>query len=230
MDHWITIETSIIPGSKVELTLLQRNDDFSIRIAGVPGDLMKSRMHHSEDELAKFGCNRLSSIKNARVLVGGLGMGFTLAAVLKKVGVSAKVTVAELVPAVVEWNRGRLGQCAGRPINDNRTQIHLGDVANLLKRKSVKPQDDQFDAILLDVDNGPEAMTHSDNEWLYSLMGLKNIYEKLMPKGIVAIWSASANPTFTKRLKKTGFNVQEHIVRARPGKGSRHTIFVAQKD
>jgi spermidine synthase len=229
MDHWITIESSLIPSSKVELTLLQRNDDFAIRVAGVPGDLMNSRMHHSEDELAKFGCSRLSMVKNARVLVGGLGMGFTLAAVLKTVGVSAKVTVAELVPAVVEWNRELLGQCAGRPIDDERTQIHLGDVADLLKRKSVKPQADQFDAILLDVDNGPEAMTHSDNEWLYSPMGLKNIYEKLRPEGIVAIWSASANPIFTKKLKKTGFKVQEHIVRARPGKGSRHTIFVAQK-
>jgi len=230
MDHWITIESSIIPGTKVELMLLKCHDDFAIRIDGVPGDLMNSRMHHSEDELAKFGCNRVSSIKHARVLVGGLGMGFTLAAVLKIVGVSAKVTVAELVPAVLEWNRGPLGQCAGRPIEDKRTQIHLGDVADLLKRKSVMPQEDQFDAILLDVDNGPEAMTHSDNEWLYSPTGLTNLYEKLRPKGIVAIWSASANPIFTKKLKKASFNVQERTVRARPGKGSRHTIFVAQKD
>ncbi len=233
MDHWITIETSIILGSDIELTLSQRNDDFAIRIAGVPGDLMNSRMHHSEDELAKFGCSRLSMIENAQVLVGGLGMGFTLAAVLKTVGTSAKVTVAELVPAVVEWNRGALGQCAGRPIEDARTRIQLCDVADLLKLQPVKQplakQPDKFDAILLDVDNGPEAMTHSDNEWLYSLAGLKNIYEKLRPKGIVAIWSAKANPLFTKRLKKVGFNVEERTVRARPGKGSRHTIFVAQK-
>ncbi|MFT5599347.1 MAG: spermidine synthase [Chitinophagales bacterium] len=252
MDHWITIDSSIIPNSNVELTLLQRNDDFAIRIAGVPGDLMNSRMHHSEDELAKFGCSRLSTVENAQVLVGGLGMGFTLAAVLKTVGASAQVTVAELVPAVVEWNRGALGQCAARPIEDQRTRVQLCDVADLLRLQSAKQQpfkkqpfkhqsvkqqavtrpidpQDQFDAILLDVDNGPEAMTHSDNEWLYSLTGLKSIYEKLRPEGIVAIWSASANPIFTKKLKKTGFNVQEHIVRARPGKGSRHTIFVAQK-
>ena len=234
MDHWINIESSIIPGSDIELTLSQRNDDFAIRISGVPGDLMNSRMHHSEDELAKLGCSRLSTVENARVLVGGLGMGFTLAAVLKTVGASAKVTVAELVPAVVEWNRGLLGHCAGRPIDDERTRVHLGDVADLLKRQSVKRQPvkqpfDEFDAILLDVDNGPEAMTHSDNEWLYSQTGLKSIYEKLRPEGIVAIWSARANPVFTKRLKKTGFNVQECTVRARPGKGSRHTIFVAQK-
>lgn len=257
MDHWITIDSSTIPGSDIELTLSQRNDDFAIRIAGVPGDLMNSRMHHSEDELAKLGCSRLSTVENARVLVGGLGMGFTLAAVLKTVGTSAKVTVAELVPAVVEWNRGPLGQCAGRPIEDQRTRVQLCDVADLLRQQLVKQQlvkqqlvkqklvkqklvkqqlikqpiepQDQFDAILLDVDNGPEAMTHSDNEWLYTLVGLKSIYEKLRPEGIVAIWSARANPIFTKRLKKTGFNVQERTVRVRPGKGSRHTIFVAQK-
>ena len=224
MDHWITIESATIPGSATELTLSQRNDDFAIRVSGVPGDLMNSRMHHSEDALAEFACTRLRAIENAQILVGGLGMGFTLAAVLKTVGVSAEVIVAELVPAVVEWNRGLLGQCAGRPIEDGRTRVHLGDVADLLKQGGEK-----FDAILLDIDNGPEAMTHSDNEWLYSVTGLKRIYEKLRPEGIVAIWSARADQVFTKRLKKTGFNVQLRTVRSRPGKGSRHTIFVAQK-
>lgn len=234
MNQWITIDSCIIPGSDTELVLSQSNDDFAIRISGVPGDLMNSRMHHSEDELARIGCSRLSAVENARILVGGLGMGFTLATVLKTVGASARVTVAELVPAVVEWNRGPLAQCAGRPIEDKRLRVHLGDVADLLKQaparqSGVNQKSEQFDAILLDVDNGPEAMTHSDNEWLYSLTGLKSIYEKLRPEGIVAIWSARANPLFTKRLKKVGFNVEECTVRARPGKGSRHTIFVAQK-
>jgi spermidine synthase len=224
MDHWITIERTTIPGSDTELTLSQCNDDFAIRIFGLPGDLMNSRMHHSEDALAEFACTRLSATENAQILVGGLGMGFTLAAVLKTVDVSADVIVAELVPAVVEWNRGLLGQCAGRPIEDSRTHVHLGDVVDLLKQRA-----DKFDAILLDIDNGPEAMTHSDNEWLYSLAGLKRIYEKLRPEGIVVIWSARADQIFTTRLKKTGFNVQLRTVRARPGKGSRHTIFVAQK-
>ena len=224
MDPWITIESSTIPGSDVELTLSKRSDDFAIRISGVPGDLMNSRMHHSEDALAEFACSRLGTMENAQILVGGLGMGFTLAAVLQIIGVSARVVVAELVPAVVEWNRGLLGRCAGRPLDDDRTRVHLGDVADLLKQQSEK-----FDAILLDVDNGPEAMTHSDNEWLYSLAGLKSIYETLRPEGIVTIWSARADQIFTSRLKKTGFNVQLRSVRARPGKGSRHTIFVAQK-
>ena len=224
MDRWITIESTTIPGSDTELTLSQCNDDFAIRISGLPGDLMNSRRHHSEDALAEFACTRLSAIENAQILVGGLGMGFTLAAVLKTVGVSAEVIVAELVPAVVEWNRGLLGRCAGRPIEDGRARVHLGDVADLLKQRA-----DKFDAILLDIDNGPEPMTHSDNEWLYSLAGLKSMYKKLRPEGIVAVWSARANPIFTSRLKKAGFNVQERTVRARPGKGSRHTIFVAQK-
>ncbi|MFT5504304.1 MAG: spermidine synthase [Gammaproteobacteria bacterium] len=224
MDRWITIESTTIPASDTELTLSQRNDDFAIRVSGVPGDLMNSRQHHSEDALAELACNRLNTIENAKILVGGLGMGFTLATVLKTVGVSAEVIVAELVPAVVEWNRGLLGQCAGRPLEDGRTHLHLGDVVDLLKQ-----QDDKFDAILLDIDNGPEALTHSDNEWLYSRAGLKRIYEKLRPEGIVTIWSARADQIFTSRLKKTGFNVQLRTVRARPGKGSRHTIFVAQK-
>ena len=224
MDRWIAIESATIPGSDMELTLSQRNDDFAIRVSGVPGDLMNSRTHYSEDALAEFACTRLSTIENAQILVGGLGMGFTLAAALKTVGASAGVIVAELVPAVVEWNRGLLGQCAGRPLEDGRTRVHLGDVADLIKKRP-----NQFDAILLDVDNGPEAMTHSDNEWLYSLAGLKNIYDKLRPEGIVAIWSARADQVFTIRLKKTGFNVKLRTVRARPGKGSRHTIFVAQK-
>jgi spermidine synthase len=224
MDPWITIDSTTVPGSDTELTLSQRNDDFAIRIAGVPGDLMNSRTHHSEEALAELACTRLCTVENARILVGGLGMGFTLATVLKTVPGSAEVIVAELVPAVVEWNRGLLGQCAGRPVDDDRTRVHLGDVADLLTNQAEK-----FDAILLDVDNGPEAMTASANEWLYSTGGLKTIYEKLRPEGIVTVWSARADQMFTTRLKKTGFNVQLRTVRARPGKGSRHTIFVAQK-
>ena len=176
MDPWITIDSSTIPGSDTELILLQRDDDFAIRIAGVPGDLMNSRMHHSEEALAELACTRLGAIENARILIGGLGMGFTLAAALRTVPQSAEVIVAELVPAVVEWNRGPLGQSAGRPIDDGRTRVHPGDVADLLKN-----QTDKFDAILLDVDNGPEAMTSSENEWLYSPAGLRKIYEKLRP-------------------------------------------------
>jgi len=224
MDRWKTIERTTIPGSGNELTLSRRDDDFAIRVVGLPGDLMNSRMHHSEDALAEFACSRLGGTGDARILVGGLGMGFTLAAVLGLVGESAEVIVAELVPAVVAWNRGPLGQCAGRPIEDGRTRVYLGDVADLLQQGA-----DKFDAILLDVDNGPEAMTHADNQWLYSLAGLNSIYDNLRPDGIATIWSARADQLFAIRLKKAGFSVQLRRVRARPGKGSRHTIFVARK-
>ena len=224
MDPWTQIDSAPVPGSDALLTLLQRNGDFAIRISDVQGDLMNSRMYHSEEVLAELGCTRLGTSENARVLVGGLGMGFTLAAVLRIVPASAEVIVAELVPEVVEWNRGPLGLCAGRPLNDGRTRIHQGDVVALLKHP-----DKKFDAILLDVDNGPEAMTASANGWLYTRAGLKTIYEKLRPEGIVAIWSVRADHAFKGRLKKTGFNVHARTVRARPGKGSRHTIFVAQK-
>jgi len=224
MDSWITIDRTTVPGSDTELTLSRRGEDFAIRISGVPGDLMNSRMHHSEEALADLACARLGMNENARILVGGLGMGFTLAAVLRAVSQSAEVIVAELVAGVVDWNRGLLGQCAGHPVDDERTQVHLGDVADLIKQPSGK-----FDAILLDVDNGPQAMTAADNEWLYSSAGLQQIYQALRVEGIVTIWSARADQIFTTRLKKTGFNVKLRTVRARPGKGSRHTIFVAQK-
>jgi spermidine synthase len=224
MDPWTQIDSAPVPGSDAELTLLQRDDDFAIRISDVQGDLMNSRMYHSEEVLAELGCNRLGAIENARVLVGGLGMGFTLAATLRIVPASAEVIVAELVPKVVEWNQGPLGLCAGRPTDDARARIHQGDVVAYLKHPKKK-----FDAILLDVDNGPEAMTASANGWLYTRGGLKTIYEKLRPEGIVAIWSVRADHVFTGKLKKTGFKVQAHTVRARPGKGSRHTVFVAQK-
>jgi len=123
MDPWTQIDSAAVPGSDAELTLLQRSGDFAIRISAVQGDLMNSRMHHSEDALAELACTRLRTIENARILVAGLGMGFTLAAALKTVPASAEVIVMELVPAVVEWNRGLLGQCAGRPVEDGRTRV-----------------------------------------------------------------------------------------------------------
>jgi spermidine synthase len=224
MDRWITIERTTIPGSDTELTLSQRGDDFAMRIAGQPGDLMNSRRHHSEDMLAELGCAHISATENAKILVGGLGMGFTLAAVLKTVAASAEVIVAELVPAVVEWNRGALGQCAGQPTEDQRTRIYTGDVADQITQRPAA-----FDAILLDVDNGPDPITHADNEWLYSIPGLQHLYEAVRPQGIVAIWSAGADDDFLKRLKKTGFSVEVRTVRARPGKGSRHKLFLARK-
>jgi spermidine synthase len=224
MNKWTVLGTATIPREGGELTLMQRDKEFSIRLSGIRGELMNSRVHGSEDSLAELGCARLGSTEGAQVLVGGLGMGFTLTTALNCVSASARVTVAELIPEVVEWNRGPLGECANRPLADPRTVVHIGDVAQLVA--DGKPR---FDAILLDVDNGPEGLTHSDNQWLYSPQGLQAMYKTLRPNGTLAIWSAGPDPLFLIRLKKAKFKASTRSVRARKGKGSHHTIFMAQK-
>ena len=168
MNPWELLDKTEIPNDGGQLELLQRGDEFSIRLSGNRGELMNSRLHNSEEALAELGCAHLKSTVDAQVLVGGLGMGFTLAAALKVVSQSAKITVAELIPAVVEWNRGALGERAGRPLLDERVLIYTGDVIDLFsKNKSI------FDAVLLDVDNGPEGLTHSPrpqpNQTVYSI-------------------------------------------------------------
>lgn len=224
MKHWIELGIADIPNNGGTLKLSRREEEFSIRLSGIRGDLMNSRMHGSEDALAELGCSRLDGIESTRVLVGGLGMGFTLAAALSAVTSTSEVTVSELIPEVVEWNRGPLGECAGRPLNDARTVISIGDVADLVMHK-----DSAFDAILLDVDNGPEGLTHADNNWLYSSTGIAALFRALRPEGTLAVWSAGPDPIFLTRLKKAKFHASVRTVRARPGKGSRHTIFLADK-
>lgn len=211
-----------MPGNGGELQLYQRGDEFSIKLAG-RGELMSSRVHGSEEVLAEQSCIRLG-VEHPRLLIGGLGMGFTLAAALRHVGQQAQITVAELVPAVVTWNRGPLGACAGHPLEDPRVSIYAGDVAHLLKRS---PQ--VYDAILLDVDNGPEGLTHQNNNWLYSMDGLNAAYAALAPAGILAIWSAGPAPEFMQRLQKVGFEVEEVTVRAHGKKGARHIIWFARR-
>ncbi|WP_280548099.1 hypothetical protein [Halomonas sp. 11-S5] len=217
------IGTASIPGQGGELRLLQRNDEFSIRIAGKAGELMNTRLHGSEDALAELACKRLADRSGVRVLVGGLGMGFTLAAALKALGEDAEVVVAELVPGVVDWNRGPLGDAAGRPLDDPRTRISLGDVGELLRHDP-----DGFDAIMLDVDNGPEGLTRRENDWLYSPRGLAAAQQALRPEGVLAVWSAGQDPAFSERLRRVGMLVEEITVRAhRPGKGAKHRIWLA---
>lgn len=223
MAKFIEVGRAAIPGQGTELRLLQRNEEFSIRIVGQPGDLMNSRLHGSEDALAELACAEVAQRAGARVLVGGLGMGFTLAAALRSLGSDAEVVVAELVPEVVEWNRGPLGAAAGRPLDDPRTTISIGDVAALMRRE---PQG--FDAIMLDIDNGPEGMTRKDNDQVYSPRGLESAQEALRPGGVLAVWSAGRDASFSDRLRRVGFTVDEHQVRAhRPGKGARHVIWLA---
>ncbi|MFC2990713.1 MULTISPECIES: hypothetical protein [Halomonas] len=217
------IGTASIPGKGSELRLLQRNDEFSIRIAGTAGELMNTRLHGSEDALAELACQRVADRPGVRVLVGGLGMGFTLAAALAALGEDAEVVVAELVPGVVEWNEGPLGAAAGYPLKDPRTRVSVGDVGELLRREP-----GGFDAIMLDVDNGPEGLTRRENDWLYSPDGLAAAQEALRPEGVLAVWSAGQDPAFTERLRRIGLLVETVTVRAhRPGKGARHCIWLA---
>ena len=225
MKELMKLGTAMIPNNGGELVLLQRDEEFSIKLSGSRGVLMNSRVYNSEQELAKLGCAHIKNKDSAEVLVGGLGMGYTLATALQCVSASSRVTVAELIPEVVEWNRGPLGECAGKPLDDNRSHVQLGDIADLIKQ-----QQPSFDVILLDVDNGPEGITNRDNDWLYSPTGLSGLYNSLRPQGMLAVWSAGPVAQFITQLKKAGFKVTDKTVRARAGgKGGRHTIFLAKK-
>ena len=224
MTPWVRLGSSGIPKSKDELQLWQRGDEFSIRVTGHDGDLMNSRMHHSEDQLAQLACNEIADRLEPRVLIGGLGMGFTLRAALDALPARAAVTVAELVPAVVEWNRGALGACVGHPLRDPRANVIVDDIAKVLRSHKA-----EFDAILLDVDNGPDALTLRANSWLYSLEGLAAAKVSLRPHGVLAVWSVAPDAAFTARLERSGFNARAVTVRARPGKGARHVVWVARR-
>jgi spermidine synthase len=220
----LLLGTAAIPGTKTELRLYQSGELFSIKVPG-RGDLMNSRMHGSERALAELACERLRDEAKPRVLIGGLGMGFTLAAALEALGPEAEVVVAELVPEVVEWNRTLIGAPAGAPLTDPRSKVYIGDVADVIRREP-----GGFDAILMDVDNGPEALVRRENDWLYAPAGLRATRDALRPNGVLAVWSASPDSLFSVRLKQTGFAVREHVVRPhRAGKGPRHHIWVASR-
>jgi len=224
MIPWQLLDRAPVPGEGGELLLYQRGAEFSIRIQG-RGELMNSRAHGSEEALAQESCGRLPRPQGARLLIGGLGMGFTLAAALKALGPGASVVVAELVPAVVAWNRAALGAVAGHPLADARVTVLEQDVARVLR---AEPQG--FDAILLDVDNGPEGLTRDSNDWLYGAQGLQAAWAALRPGGVLAVWSAGPARDFTERLRRTGFDVEERRVRAHNGKGARHVLWFARRD
>jgi spermidine synthase len=221
MRHWTLLGEAPIPGAGKSLFLYRGKDDFFIKLTGGV-ELMNSRKHGSEDALGAEPCRRLRDRPAARVLIGGLGMGFTLAAALKAVGPDAEVTVAELIPEVVEWNRGPLGDRSGRPLDDPRTRVHVGDVADLLRGRSAR-----YDVIALDVDNGPEGLTSASNDWLYSLPGIAAARAALRPGGILAYWSAGPDRVFEKLLRRSGLAVNGIVVRAHGGKGARHTVWLA---
>ncbi len=224
MSRWEPVDQTEIPNGGGELRLFRREDEFAIRIAGGQGDLMNSRTHGSEDALGTLVADPLSRTPGARVLIGGLGMGFTLSAALKCLREDARITVAELVPGVVVWNQGMLGDCADRPLDDSRVEVETLDVGELISRGT-----GAWDAIILDVDNGPEGLTHKDNDRLYEFSGLQMAYTALKPGGVLAVWSAFPSKRFSKRLKSVGFHVEERRVRAHRGKGSRHVIWLARR-
>jgi spermidine synthase len=205
-----------------EMALMRQSSEYVILAGGKP--LMSSRMHGSEEALAEVACREARRQDAPVVLVGGLGMGFTLRATLDVLPAAATVVVAELVPGVVEWNRGPLGPLAGHPLDDRRTQVEVGDVADLLRASRRR-----FDAVLLDVDNGPDAFTTAANTWIYGDQGLAAIGNALTPSGTVAVWSAREDRRFEQRLKFAGFAVEVARVRARLKKGGpRHVIFAGR--
>jgi spermidine synthase len=206
-----------------DLTLSRSGGEYVILADGK--HLMSSRMHGSEEALATLACRHARTKEEPCVLVGGLGMGFTLRAALDLLSPNATIVLAELVPEVVEWNRGPLASLAGRPLDDRRVRVKLGDVAAMLR----VPR--QFDAILLDVDNGPRAFTQAGNEALYDSAGLAAARSALKPDGVLAVWSAWDDRKFEHRLRYSGFTVETHRVRGRLKKGGRrHTIFLGVND
>jgi spermidine synthase len=203
-----------------EMTLTRHGSEYVILASGQ--SLMSSRMHGSEEALAMFACGRAQSLEEPCVLVGGLGMGFTLRATLDLLPADATVVVSELVPAVVDWNRGPLGPLARHPLKDKRVVVDVNDVAATLR---TSPR--RFDAILLDVDNGPAAFTASHNAGLYDDRGLAAARAALKRGGVLAVWSSREDRRFEQRLRYGGFNVTVQRVRGRLKKGGpRHTIFL----
>lgn len=223
MIPWIHLDTAEVPGSGGDLKLWRRGDEFSIRLGSA--ELMNSRLSASEKALATLAADRIKDRARPRVLIGGLGMGFTLGAALDALPVGASVVVAELVPAVVAWARGPMAEIFGDSLADPRVTIVQDDVGALIRSGR-----GGYDAMLLDVDNGPEAMTRASNDGLYGPEGLGDARAALKSGGVLAVWSQGPDKAFGTRLFKAGFVVDERRVRAhRAGKGARHVIWLATK-
>ncbi|MGF9692720.1 hypothetical protein AAIH46_07880 [Rhizobium sp. 0TCS1.26] len=220
---WIQLDTVRVPGDKSELRLKQRGQEFSIMLGA--NELMNSRLSGSEEALAVLAQERIRDRPKPVVLIGGLGMGFTLRAALAVLPADAKVVVAELVPAVVEWARGPMAEVFGGCLDDPRVSIHVGDVGELIRSSGAG-----FDAILLDVDNGPDGLTRTSNDSLYDHQGLRASHEALRKGGVLAVWSSGPDAKFTRRLKDSGFHAEAVKARASTKRsGARHVIWLAVK-
>jgi spermidine synthase len=223
MTPWELLDVAPIPGSQAELSLLRRGSEFSIRVNHE--ELMNSRVHGSEEALARIACRRIATGRPPHVLIGGLGMGYTLSSALRELESEANVLLVELSPAVVAWNRGPLADLAGRPLEDGRVNVFEGDVAETLRAERVC-----YDVILLDVDNGPEGLTRGGNDWLYGLSGLAAAFGALRPGGVLAVWSATPDRRFSTRLRRTGFKVDDYRLPARGDCGGPdHTVWLAER-
>jgi spermidine synthase len=220
MMPWVTLDRALSTDGG-ELALARRDREFSIRVDGQV--LMSSESHGSEEKLAEHGCAGLRSVPRARVLVGGLGMGFTARAALDVLGADARVDVVELVSAVVAWNRDFIGHLAGAPLRDPRLRVIESDVAD-----TIAAARGRYDAILLDVDNGPQALTSYHNKRLYTAQGLARARRALRHRGTLAVWSAFDAPPFTDRLRQSGFDVSVKRVRAHGTSGHRHALWLAR--
>ena len=219
MKPWETLATAITPeGSRFEL----RRHDGNYVIHADGYDLMTSYSHGSEDAMMSLACPRPSA--DACILIGGLGMGYTLAATLDLMPPGGTVVVSELVPEVVEWNRGPLGPLAGHPLDDPRTDLVVGDVADVIRDSKSR-----FDAVLLDVDNSVDSLTLARNSWLYTPEGLAAAHRTLRPRGALAIWSVGTEGTFERRLRRAGFTASTHPVRGRDKRGGHYSVLVGRR-
>lgn len=228
MREWELLDHEDMPSDDATVYLMERGGQYAIHVDG--RELMATGPHGSEDALADLACDRLVGSGPLRVLVGGLGLGYTLSAVLRRLGPEGAVTVAELLPSVVRWNREypRLARFAGFPLRDPRVTVHVGDVADLLQEAPAR-----WDAILLDIDNGPRSLSRLANGWLYSRTGLAAVRAALVPRGVLTIWSSTPHDPLTSLLAEAGFEVDvvPHVEAARPthdGRGT-HVVWVAQR-
>jgi spermidine synthase len=211
-----------VPGGP-PLRLFRRGSDFMIVLER--NELMSTRMHGSEVALGTMACDRLAGHKAPHLLIGGYGMGYTLRAVLGQLGPGAHVTLVELVPGIIDWARGPMAAVTAGCLDDPRVTLTMGDVGASMAHSNA-----QYDAILLDVDNGPEGLTRAANDGLYSPQGLANAKQALRPGGILAVWSAAPDTAFGRQLERGGFSVETVKVRAREtGKGTTHIIWFATK-
>ena len=222
MNPMIHLGTAHVPGG-VEIRLYQRGEEFMILLP--TDELMSSRMRNSEERLATMTLERLVGNPAPRVLIGGYGMGFTLRAALAAMPQRARVTVAELLPEIIVWARGPMAELTAGCLDDPRVTLEVRDVA-----ETIAFDVGHFDAILLDVDNGPDGVVRKENDRLYSRAGLATTFGALRPGGVLAVWSAADDAGFTRRLRGAGFEVEMVTVKARPnGKGPRHVIWFAKR-